>query len=178
MTTFELSVVFLLIGIVEWYLDTWERLVSARLKFWATLLYSTLNQCIDFIMYVFLFGVLIQFWETWHQGVHDYYKLIPYVLYTVGKIIGTGLATWLYARNKKQRDKARAVDILAVSNKAKKKRGKRKLSKKTTHSVEVGNLFDSVETEDLKDEIKAQVVENVSAKISEKVDEALKETSS
>lgn len=172
MSTFSLSVVFLLIGIGEFYIDTWERLVSARLKFWATLWYSTLNQVIDFIMYVFLFGVLIQFWETWHNGVHDYYKLIPYVLYTIGKIVGTGLATWWYARKKKQTDKARAVDILATSNKAKKKRGKRKLSKKT-HSVEVGNLFDSVETEDLKDEIKAQVVENVSQTISDKVDEAL-----
>jgi len=172
MTTFSLSVLFLSIGIVEWYLDTWEKLVSARLKFWATLVYSTLNQVIDFFMYVFLFSILIQFWETWHNGVHDYYKLIPYILYTIGKILGTVLATWLYARNKKQRDKARAVDILATSNKAKKKRGKRKLSKKT-HSVEVGHLFDSVETEDLKDEIKAQVVENVSQKISDKVDEAL-----
>lgn len=177
MTTFELSAVFFLIGIIEWHLDTWERLVSARLKFWETILYSTMNQSIDFVMYVFLFSVLIQFWETWHTGVHDYYKLIPYVLYTLGKITGTGLATWLYARNKKRRDKARAVDILAVSNKAKKKHGKKKLNKKTP-AVEVGHLFDSVETEDLKDEIKAQVVENVSQKISEKVDEALKETNS
>lgn len=173
MTTFSLSVAFFCIGIIEWYLDTWERLVSSRLKFWATLGYSTLNQTIDFFMYVFLFSVLIQFWETWHLGVHNYYKLIPYVLYTIGKIVGTGFATWWYAKKKKQSDKARAVDILVTSNKAKKKRGKKKLSKKTTHSVEVGHLFDSVETEDLKDEIKAQVVENVSQKISDKVDEAL-----
>ena len=172
MSTFGLSVAFLCIGIVEWYLDTWEKLVSARLKFWATILYSTLNQTIDFFMYMFLFSVLIQFWETWHNGIHDYYKLIPYILYTVGKIIGTGLATWWYARKKKHSDKMRAVAILDNSNKAKKKRGKRKAPKKT-HSVEVGNLFDSVETEDLKDEIKAQVVENVSQKISDKVDEAL-----
>jgi hypothetical protein len=123
-------------------------------------------------MYVFLFGVLIQFWETWHNGVHDYYKLIPYILYTIGKIVGTALATWWYARKKKQHDKAKAVAILDTSNKAKKKRGKRKL-KKGRHSVEVGHLFDSVETEDLKDEIKAQVVENVSQTISDKVDEAL-----
>lgn len=172
MTTLGLSIGFFVIGIVEWYLDTWERLVSARLKLWATICYSTLNQIIDFFMYVFLFSVLIQFWEAWHTGTHDYYKLIPYVLYTIGKIVGTGLATWLYARNKKRSDKARAVDILATSNKAKKKRGKRKLSKKT-HSVEVGNLFDSIDTADLKDEIKAQVVENVAQQISEKVDEAL-----
>src|SRR5579863_6793440 len=105
MSTLELSVLFLLIGIIEFYIDTWERLVSSRLKFWATLGYSTLNQVIDFFMYVFLFSVLIQFWETWHHGVHDYYKLIPYVIYTIGKIVGTGLATWYYAHRKKQSDK-------------------------------------------------------------------------
>ncbi|MGH7974884.1 MAG: hypothetical protein ACREBR_05115 [bacterium] len=177
MTTFSLSVGFFFIGLIEWYLDTWEKLVSARLKIWSTILYSTLNQTIDFFMYVFLFSILIQFWETWHNGVHDYYKLIPYILYTIGKIAGTVLATWWYARQKKQSDKARAVKLLETSNKARKKRGKKKL-KKQQHSVEVGNLFDSVETEDLKDEIKAQVVENVSQKISDKVDEALKQNES
>ena len=115
MTTFTLSLGFFLIGVVEFYLDTWERLVSARLKFFSTLLYSTLNQTIDFFMYVFLFTILIQFWETWHTGVHDYYKLIPYILYTIGKIVGTGLATWWYARKKKQTDKAKAVAILDIS---------------------------------------------------------------
>src|SRR6185295_6138403 len=152
---------------------TLERLVSSRLKVWSTIMYSTLNQVIDFFMYIFLFGVLIQFWETWHTGVHDYTKLIPYIIYTIGKIGGTGLATWWYARKKKQNDKEKAVALITTSNTAKKKRGKRKLNKKVKHSVEVGHLFDSVETEDLKDEIKAQVVENVTQKISDKVDEAL-----
>lgn len=173
MTTFVLSVVFFFIGAIEWGLDTWEKLVSVRLKFWATILFSTLNHIIDFFMYVFLFGILIQFWETWHTGVHDYYKLIPYVFYTLGKVAGTGLSTWLYARNKKKRDKARAVDILAISKKEKKKRGKKKNSK--APSVEVGNLFDSVETEDLKDEIRAAAIEKSSDVIVEKIGEAFKE---
>lgn len=173
MSTFQLSLLFLLIGVVEFYIDTWERLVSARLKFWATIWYTTLNHVIDFLMYISLFYILDDMVTKWHSGIHDYYKLIPYILYTVGKILGVGLATWWYARKKKQSDKARAVDLITTSNKAKKKRGKRKLSKKVQHSVEVGQLFDSVETEDLKDEIKAQVVENVTQKISDKVDEAL-----
>jgi len=173
MSTFGWSILFLAIGIIEFYIDTWERLVSARLKFWATIWYGTLNHVIDFFMYMFLFSALMQFWETWHSGVHDYYKLIPYILYTIGKVLGIGLATWWYAFRKKQTDKAKAVALISTSNKAKKKRGKRKLSKKVQHSVEVGQLFDSVETEDLKDEIKAQVVENVTQKISDKVDEAL-----
>ena len=166
-----------MIGVLEFFIDTYEKLVSSRLKFWATVVYSSLNQIIDFFMYVFLFSVLIQFWETWNIGVHDYYKLIPYILYTIGKIVGTALATWWFARKKKQHDKAKAVAILDTSNKAKKKRGKRKF-KKAQHSVEVGHLFDSVDTSDLKDEIKAQVVENVSQKISDKVDEAFNQENS
>jgi hypothetical protein len=177
MSTLGLSIGFFAIGVLEFYLETWERLVSSRLKLLSTIYYSTLNQVIDFIMYVFLFGVLIQFWETWHSGVHDYYKLIPYALYTLGKIVGTGLATWWYARLKKQHDKAHAVKLLAKSNKEKKKRGGKKKPAKQQH-VEVGNLFDSVETEDLKDEIKAQVVENVTQQISDKVDQALSQESS
>lgn len=170
MTTFSWSVVFFVIGLGEFYIDTWERLVSARLKFWATIWYATLNHVIDFFMYMFLFSALMQFWETWHSGVHDYYKLIPYILYTVGKVLGIGLATWWYARKKKQLDKARAVSILNPKP-TKKKKGKKKASKKTQSPVEVGHLFDPVDTEDVKDEIKAQVVENVSQKISDKVDE-------
>lgn len=172
MTTLNLSIVFFLIGILEFYIDTWERLVSSRLKFLSTLVYSTLNQTIDFFMYVFLFSVLIQFWETWHNGVHDYWKLIPYVFYTIGKIVGTGLATWWYAQRKKKQDKAHAISIFTLKT-PKKKKG-RKIKSKKDAKVEVSNLFDSVETEDLKQEIKDKVVENVTQQISDKVDEALK----
>lgn len=172
MSTFTWSLLFLAIGIIEFYLDTWERLVSSRLKFWATIWYGTLNHVIDFFMYMFLFSALMQFWETWHTGVHDYNKLIPYIFYTIGKVLGIGLATWWYARKKKQSDKVKVVKILETSAKHK-KRKKGKGNKKKPKSVEVGNLFDSVETEDMKDEIKAQVVENVTQQISDKVDEAL-----
>lgn len=171
MTTFQLSLIFFIIGSVEFAIDQWEKLVSVRLKFWSTILYSTLNQLIDFFMYVFLFGVLIQFWETWHKGVHDYFKLVPYVLYTLGKVVGTALATWLYAHNKKKVDKDRAVNILANSKSTKKKKGKKR-NRKTT-SVEVEHLFDSVEASDVKDEIRAAAIEKSSDIIAEKIDEAL-----
>ena len=173
MTTFELSALFFLVGFIEFVIDTWEHLVSVRLKFWSTVGYSALNQLIDFFMYVFLFGVLIQFWETWHNGVHDYYKLIPYVLYTLGKVGGTTFATWLYAHNKKKTDKDRAVNILANSKSTKKRKGK-KQNRKTT-KVEVEHLFDSVEAADIKDEVRAAAIEKSSDMIAEKINEALKE---
>src|SRR6185436_2039019 len=121
MTTFTWSLLFLVIGVIEFYLDTWERLVSSRLKFWATIWYSTLNHVIDFFMYMFLFSALMSFWETWHTGIHDYHKLIPYVLYTVGKVVGIGLATWWYARKKKQNDKVKVVKLLETNSKQQKK---------------------------------------------------------
>jgi hypothetical protein len=174
MTTFELSIIFFLVGAAEWHLDTWEKLVSVRLKLWSTILYSTLNQVIDFFMYVFLFGVLIQFWETWHSGIHNYFKLIPYVLYTLGKIAGTGFSTWLYARNKKKRDREKSLKWLEKGRQKQKKL--RAINKDISSTVEVTEdepLFDTIETEDLKAEIKAQVIENTAQQISDKIDAAL-----
>lgn len=171
MSLFSCSLAFFLIGVVEFYIDTWERLVSSRLKFLATLFYSALNHIIDFFMYVFLFSILIQFWETWHTGVHDYHKLIPYIFYTIGKVVGISLATWYYGYKKRQLDKTRTHSLLNPRP-SKKKKGKKK-NKKMEQPVEVGQLFDSVETEDLKQEIKDKVVENLSQKIVDRVDEAL-----
>jgi hypothetical protein len=174
MTTFELSILFFIIGTIEWYLDTYEKVVSARLKLWPTILYSTLNQTIDFFMYVFLFSVLIQFWETWHSGVHDYYKLIPYMIYTLGKIFGTGLATWLYARNKKKRDREKSLKWLEKGRQKQKKL--RAINKDISSTVEVTEtepLFDTIEAHDLKEEITARVIENTAQQISDKIDAAL-----
>jgi hypothetical protein len=176
MTTFELSLLFFLVGALEWYLDTWEKLVSVRLKLWSTILYSTLNQTIDFFMYVFLFSVLIQFWETWHSGIHDYFKLIPYMIYTLGKIYGTGLATWLYSKNKKKRDREKSLKWLEKGRQKQKKL--REVNKDISSAVEVTNeepLFDTLETEDLKEEITARVIENTAQQISDKIDKALNE---
>lgn len=174
MTTFELSIIFFLVGAAEWALDTWEKLVSVRLKLWSTILYSTLNQTIDFFMYVFLFSVLIQFWETWHSGIHDYFKLIPYVLYTLGKIFGTGFSTWLYARNKKKRDREKSLKWLEKGRQKQKKL--RAINKDISSTVEVTEaepLFDTIEASDLKEEITARVIENTAQQISDKIDAAL-----
>jgi hypothetical protein len=174
MTTLELSVIFFLVGIVEWYLETWEKLVSVRLKLWSTILYSSLNQIIDFFMYVFLFSVLIQFWETWHSGVHDYYKLIPYVLYTLGKICGTGVATWLYASNKKKRDREKSLKWLEKGRqKQKKLRAINKDISSTVEVTEVEPLFDTLEAQDLKEAITERVIETTAQQISDKIDAAL-----
>lgn len=177
MTTFVLSLLFFIIGVIEWWLDTYEKLVSVRLKFWSTMLYSALNQYIDFFMYVFLFGVLIQFWETWHSGVHDYFKLIPYIFYTNGKICGTAGATFWYARNKKKRDKEKSLKWLEKGRQKQKKL--RAINKDISSTVEITDtepLFDTIEVNDLKGEITARVIENTAQQISDKIDAALNNT--
>jgi hypothetical protein len=180
MSTGSLSVIFFLIGLVEFAIDQWERLVSVRLKILSTLWYSIINNSIDFLMYVFLFGILIQFWENWHNGVHDYYKLIPYVFYTIGKVAGTILALYLYAEGKKKRDREKALKLAAKQ--PKKIRGKKRTKKQKVsddkHNADVAaTMLDPVEVEDVKAEVKERVVEAATQQITKKIDEAFNENS-
>lgn len=174
--TFFWSVLLFLVGVVEFAIDQYEKMVSVRLKFFQTIYFGLLNQYFDFIMNIFLFGILISFWENWHSGIHDYAKLLMYFAYINGRVIGTALATWVYARRKKKKDHEHTLRLISKTDKKGKKRSKKKYNKMVDDAVtKMSNetLLDSVETEDLKNEIKERVVENVSQKISEKVDEAL-----
>lgn len=177
MSTFWLSIIFFAIGLVEYAIDQYEKLVSVRLKIFSTLFYSILNNAIDFLMYVFLFGILIQFWENWHNGVHDYYKLIPYVFYTIGKIVGTVAALYIYSEIKKKRDREKA---LKLSDKQPKKiRGKKRTKKQKAaqdkhNSDMAATMLDPVEMDDIKAEVKERAIEAATQQITERIDEALK----
>lgn len=175
MSTLWLSILFFAVGLIEFAIDTWEKLVSVRLKILSTLWYSILNNSIDFLMYVFLFSILIQFWENWHQGVHNYYKLIPFVFYTIGKIVGTVLALHIYSEQKKQRDREKALKL--AEKQPKKIKGKKRTKKQKAiqdkHNSDVAaTMLDPVEMEDLKSEVRERAVEAATQKISEKIDEA------
>ena len=155
-------------------MDQYEKLVSVRLKIFPTLLYSIINNSIDFLMYVFLFSILIQFWENWHQGVHNYYKLIPFVFYTIGKIAGTVLALYIYSETKKQRDREKAFKLADKKEKKPKgkKRTKKQKAKDDKHNSDVAaTMLDAVEIEDLKSEVRERVIEKATQQITERVDE-------
>jgi hypothetical protein len=177
MTTFWLSILFFVIGMIEFAIDQWEKLVSVRLKILSTLWYSTLNNTIDFLMYVFLFGILIQFWENWHAGVHNYSKLIPYVFYTLGKILGTVGALYVYSELKKKKDREKALHLAEKHQKKTKgkKRTKKQKAKDDKHNSDVAaTMLDPVEMEDLKSEVRERAVEAATQKITEHIDEVLK----
>lgn len=177
MNTFWLSILFFVIGTIEYSIDQWEKLVSVRLKILSTLWYSTLNNTIDFLMYIFLFGILIQFWENWHQGVHDYSKLTPYIFYTLGKIAGTVGALYVYSEMKKKKDREKALKLVAKHPKVKgKKRTKKQKAKDEKHNSDVAaTMLDPVEMEDLKSEVKERVVEAATQHITERVNEVFNE---
>lgn len=178
MTTLELSIIFFIVGVIEYFLDQQERLVSVRLKVWSTIFYSALNHIIDFFIYVFMFGILIQFWENWHSGAHDYNKLWPYVVYTLGKVVGVALSTYIFAHNKKMKDKERAIRNLEKLSKKKSHKKRSKKQKAEDAKADSETIFDSIEVEDVKDEIKARAIESATQKISEKIDAAFEEKDS
>lgn len=173
MSYFFIYSIFFIVGFLEFGIDQWEKLVSTRLKFWPTVGIGAINQYFDFFLNIFFFGMIISFWDTWHSGVHNYKSLLPYWIYMTGCIFGTSGAVFLYARNKKKRDKDRAINILANSKSTKKRKGKKKSRK--TSADETEHLFDSVEANDVKDEIRAAAIEKSSDIIANKIEEALKE---
>lgn len=176
MNTLLWSIVLFIVGAIEFAIDQYEKLVSVRLKFSQTMWFGILNQWFDFVMNIFLFGILISFWEKWHEGVHDYAKLWMYFAYINGRVVGTGAAVLLYHKGKKKRDKARAIKLLEKARHKKKEMGKL-LKTDISADVEVGELFDTVETEDIKNEIKERAIEKVSDQIAARVDEAFNEQS-
>ena len=173
MNNFTLSFLFFIIGLIEYAIDQWERLVSTRLKILSTLWYSTLNNAIDFLMYIFLFGILIQFWENWHNGVHDYSKLTPYIFYTLGKITGTTGALYVYSEMKKKKDREKALKLVERHPKPKgKKRTKKQKASDDKHNSDVAaTMLDPVEMEDLKSEVRERVIEKATQQISDRVEE-------
>jgi hypothetical protein len=176
MNILGMSIVFFIIGTIEYFINQYERLVSVRLKLGLTILFSILNQTIEVLMYIFLFGILISFWDNWHKGIHDYFMLVPYILYTCGKIFGTVLAPWVYAQLKKKNDHEKTLKLISKTNKKGKKHSKKKYNKMVDDAVtkmSTETLLDPIETEDLKNEIKQQVIDNVAKTITNKVDEAL-----
>ena len=174
MTTLLWSIVLFIVGAIEFAIDQYEKLVSVRLKFSQTMWLGVLNQWFDFVMNIFLFGILISFWENWHSGIHDFAKLWMYFSYINGRVVGTGAAVWIYNKSKKKRDREKYLKWLEKGRqKQKKLRAINKDISSTVEVTEVEPLFDTIETSDLKEEITARVIENTAKQISDKIDAAL-----
>jgi len=170
-----LSIGLFFVGLVEYTIDQYQKLLLSRLKFWSTVGFQFVNKTFEMIVNLYIFGTIVVFWEKFLKGNHDFLLLSPYAAYTLGTVAGTGLAlhvfTWLKKRKERQN-----LNILPKPTRKSRKQSRKKYKKLVDDTVkQMSNetLLDPIETEDLKEQIKAHVVENVTQKITEKVDAAL-----
>lgn len=171
-----LSVGLFVVGVVEYTVDQYQKLLLSRLKLISTLAFQLVNKTFEMAINLYVFGTIVVFWEKFQHGNHDFLLLSPYAAYTLGTVGGTGIAMIIYTRIKKAKDHEHTLKLISKTDKKGKKRSKKKYNKMVDDAVtkmSTETLLDPIETEDLKDQIKAKVVENISQSISEKVDKAL-----
>lgn len=171
-----LSLGLFVVGLVEYVVDQYQKLLLSRLKLWSTIGFQLVNKTFECAINLYVFGTIVVFWEKFQHGNHDFLLLSPYCAYTLGTVAGTGLALVIYTRLKKRKEHESTLKLISKTDKKGKRRSKKKYNKMVSDAVtkmSSETLLDPVETEDLREQIKAQVVENVTQKISDKVDEAL-----
>jgi hypothetical protein len=170
------SIGLFFVGLVEYIIDQYQKLLLSRLHFWPTLGFQFVNKTFEAFANLYVFGSIYVFWDKFRQGNHDFVLLFPYSAYTLGTVAGTGVALHIFTWLKKKKDHTHTLKLISKTDKKGKKRSKKKYNKMVDDAVtkmSTEALLDPIETQDLKEQIKAQVVENVTQKISDKVDEAL-----
>lgn len=176
-----ISVILFIIGTVEYTIDQYQKLLLSRLKLGSTIAFQFVNKFFECAINLYVFGSIVVFWDKFLKGDHDFMLLMPYVSYNLGAVVGTGLALYVFTLLKKKKEHENTLKLISKADKKGKKRSKKKYNKLVDDAVtkmSSETLLDPVETDDLREQIKAKVVENVTQKISDKVDEALKEDNS
>jgi hypothetical protein len=171
-----LSVGLFFVGLIEYVIDQYQKILLSRLKLLQTLAFQLANKTFEMAVNLYIFGTIVVFWEKFLKGNHDFFLLSPYVAYTLGTVAGTGIALHIYTLLKKKKDHERTLKLISKTDKKGKKRSKKKYNKMVDDAVtkmSTETLLDPVETEDLKAEIKERVIEAATQKISDRVDEAL-----
>jgi hypothetical protein len=168
MSVWAWAIILFIVGVVEFMINQYERVVSVRLKVGETVVFGLLNQYFDFFIHIFLFGMIIDFWDKVHKGVYDYGTLIPYAFYVHGCVAGTALALVVYKHRKKKTDAARRLELLEKARL--KKKSLKEVSKGVTLTIQETQM-DEFEREDLKDEAKAEARQRILEKVDKAVDQ-------
>jgi hypothetical protein len=162
------------IGVVEFIIDQVQKIHLSRLNLWKTTIYQLLNKYFEFIVNVYAFGAIVDFWTQARAGHYHFSTLGPYLAYLHGCVAGTAIALVIYVRQKRKKDREKAIRLMEKPRKKSKKKQTKK-QKKVEEVIQAATsetLLDSVEVEDIKSEVKERAIEKASQKISDKIDEA------
>jgi hypothetical protein len=169
------SIGLFIVGLLEFWIDQHQKIILSRLKLSSTVFFQWLNQIFTFLVNVYAFGTIMDFWDKFRSGVYDFKTLIPYLAYVHGCVAGTAVAIAVYSNMKRKKDHDRTLKLISKIDKKGKKRSKKKYNKMVDDAVtkmSAETLLDPVETEDLKSEIRERAIEAATQQISEKINEA------
>jgi hypothetical protein len=155
-----------IIGLLEFCIDQYQKIVLSRLRFWPTVIFQWLNQIFTFLVNVYVFGTIMDFWTKFRSGVYDAATLYPYLAYIHGCVAGTGIALLVYRNRKQKQSREKAIKLLE------KARTKKKKLSEVQADINIETLFDDVDIEDMKEELKERTIADAKKRISDKIEKA------
>jgi hypothetical protein len=171
MTVWIWGILLLVIGLVEYFIDQYQKITLSRLKFWHATLLQYINKILEFAVNVYVFSNIIDFWTKIKQGVYDFSSLFPYLAYFHGCIIGTALAIVVYKRMKRKNDMQRRLQHLEKAR-LRKKQYKNQLPD-VSMEIEESILGDDLEQDDLQQQVVEQATEQIVKRVTKKIQKAL-----
>jgi len=167
------ALVLLIIGLLEYFIDQYQKITLARLKFWQAVLLQYINKLVEFAVNVYVFGTIIIFYDKLKSGIYDWSTLGPYLAYFHGCVLGTAIAIIIYRRLKSKKDKERRIRFLEKAR-LKKKQYSQQLPD-VSMEIEESLLGDDLDNEDLKQTIVEEATERIVKKVTKSVRRALEE---
>jgi len=165
------GILLLIIGVIEYFIDQYQKITLSRLNFWQATLLQYVNKILEFAVNVYVFSNIIDFWTKLKQGVYDFSSLFPYLAYFHGCIIGTAVAIIVYKHVKRKKDVERRLQHLEKAR-LRKKQYKNQLPD-VSMEIEESILGDDLEQEDLKQQVVEQATEQIVKRVTKKIQRAL-----
>ena len=174
MNIFWWSLGLFVIGIIEFLIDQTQKVHLSRLKLWQTIFWQLLNKWFEFVVQVYVFSLIVSFQEEVVKGIYNWHTLLPFFVYQHGCVAGTGIALWMYIRQRKKKDQEKALKYLEgkVGKKKKGKKGSKKSKKIEVVAPNPETMMDPVELEDVKAEVRERIVEAATKQVTDKINEA------
>lgn len=112
MAWYWLGLILLVLGVIEYFIQEYQQLLAVRLRISQTIVFATLHKFMDLIVEIFVFAILLKFYEQVKAGNFSIDTLLPYLLYLVGCVGGTAFALLHYKKYKKTLDKKHRLQNL------------------------------------------------------------------
>jgi len=144
-----LSIGLFFVGLVEYAVDQYQKLLLSRLKLLSTVVFQLINKVFEAAVNLYIFGTIIIFWQKFQSGNHNFLFLLPYLLYVLGSVAGTGVALLIYKSKKIKTERQVRMQRLEKANRIKKQL--KELRDDIVTEVETEMEFEETTEQEVKD---------------------------